>query len=742
MKLVGYGDRFSAQPGETIRFMVSCESDTYRANIVRVIHGDPSPGGPGFKVEEVESSVSGEYPGRKQSIPSGSYVVVPDSPHLRLTGGFTLQAWISPTTPNKGGQGILTKWSEAEQRGYALYIDEGGAVALRLGRGGRSESFSTGVPLWKPEWYFVAATYDGDSGTVALYQEPARSWPHGDSRAVVERRYRSGGVAKGDVDFVMAGFQAEGDAGRPAVTGNYNGKIDSPRIFGRALDAGEIESLRKGADPSTFGPDLVAAWDMSADISSSRVTDAGPHRLHGTAVNMPARGMTGHNWTDGEHDFSRARSQYGAIHFHDDDLEDAGWEVAFELTVPEEMKSGSYAARLVAGDRTDHVPFFVRPRKGRPTASIAFLVPTNTYVAYANEHIPDIPMTVLPNAKVDLHPEEHRYMVDNGLNSMYDTHRDGSGVAYGTRLAPILSMRPDFISRGRGGAHGLPADLYILDWLDNKGYEVDVFTDEDLHADGLQLLSPYRVVVTGSHPEYWTRQMMDALEAYMDGAGRLMYLGGNGFYWVCSYDPERPHIMEIRRWGGTDVWRARSGEYRHSTTGELGGVWRKHGRYPQRLVGVGFSAQGFDKGSPYRRQEGSFDPRASFIFEGVGDDEIIGDFANLVFNEGAAGDEIDRADFDLGTPPHTLVLATSFGHSDVYHRVVDEVGMMSSEHTGTKSPQVRSDMVFFETVSGGAVFSVGSISWCGCLSYNGYDNNVSLITENVLRRFASEEPFA
>ena len=588
----------------------------------------------------------------------------------------------------------------------------------------------------------MAATYDGDGGTVALYQEPARSWPHGDSRAVVEHRYRSGGVAEGDVDFLMAGFRADGDAGRPAVTGNYNGKIDSPRIFGRALDSGEIESLRKGADPSSFGPDLVAAWDMSADISSSRVSDAGPHRLHGTAVNMPARGMTGHNWTDGEHDFKRARSQYGAIHFHDDDLEDAGWEVAFELTVPEDMKSGAYAARLVAGDRTDHVPFFVRPHKGRPTASIAFLVPTNTYMAYANEHIPDIPMPVVPNAKMDLHGEEYQYMVANGLNSMYDTHRDGSGVAYGTRLAPILSMRPDFISRGRGGAHGLPADLYILDWLEAKGYEVDVFTDEDLHADGLQLLSPYRVVVTGSHPEYWTRQMMDALEAYMGGGGRLVYLGGNGFYWVCSYDPERPHIMEIRRWGGTDVWRARSGEYRHSTTGELGGVWRKHGRYPQRLAGVGFSAQGFDKGSPYRRQEGSFDSRASFIFEGVGDDEIIGDFANLVFNEGAAGDEIDRADFDLGTPPHTLVLATSFGHSDVYHRVVDEVGMMSSEHTGTKSPQVRSDMVFFETVSGGAVFSVGSISWCGCLSYNGYDNNVSLITENVLRRFASEEPFA
>ncbi|MEA2585417.1 MAG: hypothetical protein QOF33_3502 [Thermomicrobiales bacterium] len=41
---------------------------------------------------------------------------------------------------------------------------------------------------------------------------------------------------------------------------------------------------------------------------------------------------------------------------------------------------------------------------------------------------------------------------------------------------------------------------------------------------------------------------------------------------------------------------------------------------------------------------------------------------------------------------------------------------------------------------GGAFLSTGSIAWCGCLSYNGYDNNASRITDNVLRRFASTEP--
>jgi N,N-dimethylformamidase len=38
------------------------------------------------------------------------------------------------------------------------------------------------------------------------------------------------------------------------------------------------------------------------------------------------------------------------------------------------------------------------------------------------------------------------------------------------------------------------------------------------------------------------------------------------------------------------------------------------------------------------------------------------------------------------------------------------------------------------------VFSTSSIAWCGSLSFNNYSNNVSRITENVLRRFAAEEP--
>ena len=350
---------------------------------------------------------------------------------------------------------------------------------------------------------------------------------------------------------------------------------------------------------------------------------------------MPARGVTGHDWRGDETDFLEAPGEYGAIHFHDDDLDDAGWEVDFEFQVPTDLESGVYAARLRAGKGEDHVPFFVRPRKGMATAPIALLIPTFSYLAYGNFE-PGLPRQLL---------------------SLYDHHSDGSGVFYVSRLRPILNMRPDGLEFWRDSTHPhqLSADLHLVDWLHGKDHRNDVITDEDLHLEGAALLAPYKVVVTGSHPEYWSGQMLDGLQQFLSKGGRLMYLGGNGFYWVTSMDPEG-HTIEIRRRAGTQTWEAAAGEYHHSTTGELGGLWRFRGRPAQQLVGVGFSALGPEPGRPYRRQPGSFDPRATFIFEGIEQDELIGDFPSLVREFGGGGHRDRPLRASLGvtsTRPHT-----------------------------------------------------------------------------------------
>ena len=105
------------------------------------------------------------------------------------------------------------------------------------------------------------------------------------------------------------------------------------------------------------------------------------------------------------------------------------------------------------------------------------------------------------------------------------------------------------------------------------------------------------------------------------------------------------------------------------------------------------------------------DPRAAFILEGVGSDEVIGDFG--LAGGGAAGYEIDRYDLALGTPPNALLLATSLDHSVNYPHVCEEIMFNYPGLDGTNDFMVRADLVYFTTRDGGAVFSTSSIAWCG-----------------------------
>ena len=60
-QIMGYSDKISVRPGETIKFMVSCEKRaSYKARIVQIIHGDTNPEGPGYK-ERADRKRGGRY---------------------------------------------------------------------------------------------------------------------------------------------------------------------------------------------------------------------------------------------------------------------------------------------------------------------------------------------------------------------------------------------------------------------------------------------------------------------------------------------------------------------------------------------------------------------------------------------------------------------------------------------------------------------------------------------------------
>ena len=202
-------------------------------------------------------------------------------------------------------------------------------------------------------------------------------------------------------------------------------------------------------------------------------------------------------------------------------------------------------------------------------------------------------------------------------SSMYD-------VTFGRQrgvllvLAATAAHRPSEVPAFRLRASGNSTPIsHLIDWFDRMGFEVDVVTDHDLEREGLGLLRGYKVAVTGSHPEYYSGSMLDSLHAFVESeGGRVMYLGGNGFYWVTGFSPEDPRIVEVRRAYGTEAWSGEPGQHYLSFTGELGGLWRHRGRAPQKLVGVGFVAQGLDVSTYFRRKPDSKLDHTAWIFDG------------------------------------------------------------------------------------------------------------------------------
>ncbi|MBT4487064.1 MAG: N,N-dimethylformamidase large subunit [Rhodospirillaceae bacterium] len=693
--LIGYGDRLSGRAGDTIEFKVSSISDTpFTVSLFRSISADPNPAGPGMIERAVPSAMDGNYPSRRQSINAGSAGVA-DRELPAAHGSFRLSAVIWPTLPLKGEQVILSCGD------IALMIDETGATAARAG----SVTACSGVPLHTRTWYRVWLSYDGDSGVLTAGQQAIKT---------------------GDEAHGTVSAPGQSLSGRPVIAardddgmkGHFNGKIETPAIHGH-------------------GDELIASWDFTRDFSTTRIEDTGPHGLHGQLINLPARAMTGSAWNGEDMCFRHRPEHYGAVHFHDDDIYDLGWETDFSFTIPDDLPSGAYIARIQCDGHEDAIPFFVCPPLGKPSAKLCVLVSTFTYVIYGNYARPAYHESWHTRvSEWDAYPWNPAVHPEYGL-STYNFHGDGSGICHASHLRPLFNVRPGFLSTGTGedsGLRHLPADSHLLYWLDQQGIDYDIITDQQLHEDGLAAIAPYPVMTTGSHPEYHTAKTLDAIEGYRDGGGNLMYLGGNGFYWRIALHESEAGTLEIRRGeGGIRAWAAEPGEYFNAFDGTYGGLWRRNGRAPQSIAGLGFTAQGNFTASYYRRLEASQKPEFAWMFEGI-DDEIIGDFG--LSGGGAAGFEVDRTDYRLGTPENAVIVAQSENHDEETIMVPEEMltHVMNWSKESTED-LIRADMIYYTVPGGGQVFSTGSITYCGCLPWNGGDNNISKLTGNVLRRF-------
>ena len=350
-------------------------------------------------------------------------------------------------------------------------------------------------------------------------------------------------------------------------------------------------------------------------------------------------------------------------------------------------------------------PWVVAP--ARPTAPIAVVASTNTWNAYNNfggrsnyVNAAGLPAEPVVDARQDL--------------DRYRTLSVGEWSQPDDAYPPLSFERPEPFNHvpegteaidpiaGRQPCHLAPAEWRLLAWLEREGFAYDLYADRQLH-DGILDPAAYEAVILAVHPEYWSRRAFDRLERWVcDRGGRLAYLGGNGLN--CEVEYPDGDAMRCRTHLG-------------SSDGALGmpdaidpSMWHdsrfSRSAVPEaRLLGVATTAAGIMTSAPYRALAAG---HWAFAGTGIADGDVFG---TASLHErcpgGASGHETDKR--SAHTPESAVLLAKGLNPDDG-----------------------GAEIVAYETVSGGAVFSVGSITWVASLLV---DDAISTLTRNVLTRF-------
>lgn len=737
----GYAVPWVVAPGQAVALHASLPRAT-RVDVVRLAclnaERDPDgrPFGPAESISAVPAALSGIHGPAVQPLLAGAQVgAVCARLPLWRDGSLVLAL----QRMARGAPGHVMSLLDAQGSGIVIELDAPRGSVAMLGVAVQPGGDSLRIALPDGEWLLLVLDLLPDPdrpGQAVLQARTARCCavvPDGVSGAWDTWHQQSCAMPGGRPSHWYLGT-------RPGHRASADVRLDLLSVVPRASVQGlSPAGLLTCEDDGGAGPS--APWERMALGATDGACLLRARLGKGASVQDLARGarlhepqrpytaVRGVRWDGRFQDPQRAPAHYSALHFNADTLLDAHWVPTTSWRVPDDLDSGSYAFRLHAVDEPGaepvYVSFFVSGAT-RPRHRVAVLLPTFTYLAYANAP-EDMRGPVISGAehvaerRLDaLHPAHGR--------SIYERHADGQGVLWAGSRRPLWSVSPGH------RPWGLVADSWLMDWLQAQGQAFDVITDHDLHRLGEAALAPYRVVLTGHHPEYTSTAMWDGLWRYLHGGGRLLYLGGNGFYWRTACDEEAEMIEVRRAEDGTRPSIGAPGEYHCAFTGEYGGLWRRLGRAPQQIVGVGMAAQGFERAAHYRKCADAPAPEMAFVFAGVD----AGTFGRSGWwGGGASGWEIDRSDADLGTPASTWWLARSEGHAASMLRTKEE---LLSYIPPFEDRKARSDVVL-APVGQGDVFAVGSMTWIGSLHGDGREpTDVARITANVIRRFLDPLP--
>ncbi|MFL2886420.1 MAG: N,N-dimethylformamidase beta subunit family domain-containing protein [Candidatus Pelagibacter sp.] len=697
--LLGYSDKLSVRQGETVSFKVSSTSKKlFKAFLKRSISADPNPKGIGIIEKDASKFFkTSSYQSRVQTFNPGSYAITKNSVKILIKKNLTFSVIIFPTLSSTKEQIILALDN------LEIYINSNGSSAVRVG----DNSISIKEPLILRSWYKIEVKISLN-GKVFISQKNLKNKNEKEKISIGKLSLKK--VISGKISLAAV-------VSKIMAYNHFNGKIESPKINVDGKKVGE--------------------WDLSKNTSSTTVESINGPKL--ILKNFPTRAVTGSKWDSSEMNWQHKPDHYAAIHFHEDDIYDFEWETDFKFTIPKNMPSGIYLMKISCEGYEDSIPFFVAPELGKTKTKICVLVSTFTYAIYGNHARVDYKKSWLNRINEwNAYPYNPANYKEYGL-STYNYHSDGSGICHASHRRPLFNLRPGYLTFGGSkspcsGLRHFQADSHLISWLHNKEFDYEIITDEQLHEDGYKAIKKYKTIITGSHPEYHTKETLDALRDFRDNGGSLNYLGGNGFYWRIAIHKENKNLLEIRRpEGGIRAWASEPGEAYNAFDGTYGGLWRRSGRAPQELVGVGFTAQGNFYGHPYVRK--CFDKKFDWVFKGIKGNKI-GDFG--FSGNGAAGFELDHIDSHLTSIKDITLLAQSKASKDPEENFIlvpeSQLTHLSNIKHLPNEDILQADMVYFTVPGGGSVFSTGSITFCGSLPWNKFNNEVSTLLKNVISK--------
>lgn len=352
-------------------------------------------------------------------------------------------------------------------------------------------------------------------------------------------------------------------------------------------------------------------------------------------------------------------------------------------------------------------PWVVAP--AAPTARIAVLASTNTWLAYNNFggrsnyiNANCLPPKPVVNARQDM----IRYNSPGSFNVWGFPDEEYLPLSF-ERPEPGNSVREDEEVTdpitGRLPCTMAPAEWRLLGWMEREGFDYDYYSESHLHHGELDLDS-YEILIISVHPEYWSREMYQRVKDWVHHrGGKLMYLGGNGLN--CEVEFLGRDRLRFRTMLTPSLDGALGMPDPNNPDVYLESRMHRTLESEASLLGVVCTESGIMTAAPYRVVN-----EKHWIYEGTGlrNGDLFGEQSlQERIHGGASGHETDK--MSPNSPPGTELLAKGINRDDG-----------------------GAEIVCYETESGGAVFSVGSITYVPCLLV---DVAVSQITANVITRF-------